>query len=212
MINAVFLCSFWVGFWLLFKHEKWDLKRRSEFYLGKITSNAKLSEPYKAWLRFLASRKKEKILGELAQSLAYIKNITILGKGQSISAVLLMEELADLFPALSKVYLDMAKSLSLNDKKSASEALFAELGVGYARDIGSFLAAWEDIPQNELLGSIEAYSQALRDERTTRIKKRDEMISDLVYFPVVINCMAVLLNFIYVAYFIEQKEALMGLF
>ena len=38
------------------------------------------------------------------------------------------------------------------------------------------------------------------------------MVSDLVYFPVVVNAMAVLMNFIYVAYFLQQKEALNVLF
>ena len=37
---------------------------------------------------------------------------------------------------------------------------------------------------------------------------RVQAVSDLAYFPVVINCMAVLLNFIYVAYFIAQKDQL----
>jgi len=211
-MNGIFLCTFWVGALLLINHEKWDLKKRSEFYLGKISASAKLSEPYKAWKKFLASKKKDKMLAELAQSLAYIKNITVLGRGRSISAVMLLEELSDMFPSLSKVYINMARYLSVNEKDNAKEALYIEMGVSYARDIGSFLAGWEDIPQDELLSSIDAYSRALRDERATRIKKRDELISDLVYFPVVINCMAVLLNFIYVAYFIEQKEALMGLF
>lgn len=211
-MNGIFLCMFWMGALLLINREKWDLKKRSEYYLGKISASAKLSEPYKVWKRILASRKKDKMLAELAQSLAYIKNITVLGRGRSISAVLLLEELADMFPSLSKVYINMARYLSVNEKDNAKEALYIEMGVSYAKDIGSFLAGWEDIPQDELLSSIDAYSRALRDERATRIKKRDELISDLVYFPVVINCMAVLLNFIYVAYFIEQKEALMGLF
>ena len=44
--------------------------------------------------------------------------------------------------------------------------------------------------------------------RYTKIRRRDELISDLVYFPVVLNCVVVLLNFLYVAYFLQQKEIL----
>jgi hypothetical protein len=39
-------------------------------------------------------------------------------------------------------------------------------------------------------------------------KKRDETISDLIYLPVVVNLMIVFINFIYVAYFLDQKEML----
>ena len=52
----------------------------------------------------------------------------------------------------------------------------------------------------------------MREDRLTKQKRRDEMVSDLVYFPVVVNAMAVLMNFIYVAYFLQQKEALNVLF
>jgi len=45
--------------------------------------------------------------------------------------------------------------------------------------------------------------------RQTRQKKRDEMISDLIYFPVIMNVMLILINFIYVAYFIDQRDALL---
>ena len=57
------------------------------------------------------------------------------------------------------------------------------------------------------------YSPHVREsmERITRIRKRDELMSDIIYFPVVIDCMVVLLNFLYVAYFLQQKE-LMELF
>jgi uncharacterized protein YneF (UPF0154 family) len=39
-------------------------------------------------------------------------------------------------------------------------------------------------------------------------KRRDETVSDLIYLPVVINVMLVFINFIYVGYFIDQKEML----
>ena len=74
------------------------------------------------------------------------------------------------------------------------------------------MAGWEDVPPGDLLNTVEVYRSALREDRLTRQKRRDEMVSDLVYFPVVVNAMAVLMNFIYVAYFIQQRDALNVLF
>ena len=68
------------------------------------------------------------------------------------------------------------------------------------------------MPPEDLLNTVEVYRSALREDRLTRQKRRDEMVSDLVYFPVVVNAMAVLMNFIYVAYFIQQRDALNVLF
>ena len=72
----------------------------------------------------------------------------------------------------------------------------------------AILAAWEDVCPGDLANTIDIYRSALTGARYTRLRRRDEIISDIVYIPVVINCAAVLLNFLYIAYFLEQKELL----
>ena len=74
--------------------------------------------------------------------------------------------------------------------------------------IGEILTGWDELPPSEVTKTVDAYISMLREERKTARKKKDELISDLVYFPVVLNCMMVLLNFVNVAFFIEQREAL----
>ena len=93
-----------------------------------------------------------------------------------------------------------------------SAALAKRIKKPYAKDIGAFLAAWDDIAPEDLATSVEIYRSAIRDERETALRKEDETVSDLIYFPVVANAMAVLLNFIYIAYFIQQKDMLTILF
>ncbi|MBR0441146.1 MAG: hypothetical protein IJK25_04325, partial [Firmicutes bacterium] len=157
---------------------------------------------------FISDLKREKLEMELSESLAYVKNLVILGRGKSISAELLLTELSDVIRFLSPVFLDMAHWLHLNEKEKAAESLSSRFGTGFSKEIGHFLSGWEDIDPSELLSSVELFQSALREERMTRQMSRDEAVSDLAYFPVVINCMAVLLNFIYVAYFIAQKDQL----
>jgi hypothetical protein len=132
----------------------------------------------------------------------------VLGQAGQISAEMLLSELSDFARLLGPVFSDMAVSLRQGDKNRTSEALYRELGESSARDIGSFLASWEDIPPAELIQSIDLYRSGIIEARLTKQRKRDEIVSDLVYFPVVLNCMVVLLNFLYVAYFLQQKELL----
>lgn len=202
---------FWLGVFILtYKKEHFLFKfRQYQDYAKEKVEDSNLAKSYRT---FKSNRKKEKLVSELCDGLAYLKNITILGRGENISAELMLEELADFSPLLSDVYISMARSISMNEKALAFDALYLATDNNYAKDIGAFLASWEEIPQRELLTSIEAYLNVLREERLTKQKSQDELISDLVYFPVVINCMMVLLNFIYVSYFIEQEETLAKLF
>lgn len=211
-VPIILIVMFWLGVFIFLKPEKWGLKERSLSYLDRIKHHSEKSPLYLMYKKIAAAGKEEKLLQELSEALAYIKNITVLGRGKSISADFLFEELSEVCPKLSGTFLKMAHYISINDKYEASQALYLEINNSYARDIGEFLAGWEDIPQEDIVNSLDAYRESLRLERNTRLKAKDELISDLIYFPVVLNCMVVLLNFVYVAYFIQQTEALGMLF
>ncbi len=149
---------------------------------------------------------------ELIQSLYYLKNMVILGKGRSMSSELLMEELAEICEILKPAFQDMAHYLHIYDKESAAEVLNGYLNTGFSRDLGIVLAGWEDIPPDELLGTVEIYLDSLREDSRGKREKRDEIISELIYFPVVLNAMLVLTDFVFVAYFIEQQAMFNQLF
>ena len=210
IVPFILLALFWCGTALALTDSR-AAGRRIRALAGKGMDAAKSSGPVKALQTASARRHKEKLKDELSESLSYTRNIAILGSRNRISAGALLSALAGQAVLLKPVFLDMAHALNLNDRERASRALYSVLREPYAKDIGSFLASWEDIDPEGMLQTLEVYRSMLREERITRIRKRDELMSDIIYFPVVIDCMVVLLNFLYVAYFLQQKE-LMELF
>ncbi len=212
-INFALLMLLWLGLGLLAGPRAGrSLKMEAQKYMKRSEESAKRSAPYRKLQQFAAGRKREAMQRDLAESLSYIKNLVVIGRGETMSAQLLLEELSELSKDLGPVFLSMARCIQLFDKQTAARQLYEALPFSYAKDIGEFLAGWEDIPPADLLNTVEVYRSALREDRLTRQKRRDEAVSDLVYFPVVVNAMAVLLNFIYVAYFIQQRDALSILF
>ncbi len=206
------LAAFWTGgalLFLAFRRPHFGLKERAQGIYR--SARRKLSAASSAGgLRRAAQR--DRMERDLAEALAYLKNIVILGRGSRMSAELMLEELASLGGSLSAVFENMAHSLHVNDKEAAALALPAALPGGRSGDIGRFLAGWEDVPPAELADTVEIYRTALREEQAGRRERHDELISDLIYFPVVMDCMLVLLNFIFIAFFINQREALQFLY
>lgn len=149
---------------------------------------------------------------ELAECLAYIRNAIAMGRDRHMSRDLLLEELADISERLRTVFWEMAHRLRVLEEQAAEDIFFDAFSEEYARDIAKMLIGWEQILPGELQNMVEAYRDLLREKRQTNQRKQDEWISDIVYFPVVMNAMIVLLNFIYIAYFIEQRQLLMGSF
>ncbi|MBQ1418859.1 MAG: hypothetical protein IIY95_05560 [Firmicutes bacterium] len=213
LVPFAFLILLWTGIGLLNGGSAGrSLKLEAQRYRSRSGELARKSAPYKKLKQFALSRKREAMQRDLAESLSYIKNLVVIGRGENMSAQLLLEELSELSKDLGPVFLSMARCVQLFDKQTAAQQLYDALPFSYAKDIGEFLAGWEDVPSADLLNTVEVYRSALREDRLTKQKRRDEMVSDLVYFPVVVNAMAVLMNFIYVAYFLQQKEALNVLF
>ena len=213
IFNFIFLTLLWLGIGLAMGPSAGrSLKMEARKYVKQSEAAARKSAPYRKLQQFAAGRRREAMQRDLAESLSYVKNLVVIGRGENMSAQLLLEELSELSKDLGPVFLSMARSIQMFDKETAARQLFEALPFSYAKDIGEFLAGWEDIPPSDLLNTVEVYRSALREDRLTRQKRRDETISDLVYFPVVVNSMVVLLNLIYVAYFLQQKDALSVLF
>ncbi len=223
-VCTVILLFFWTGTWFIFSGTKNGTgsgrllktgavsRRLLKTGCGRLVKKAQdMVRNGPVWRRLLllrSSKARERSVQALSECLAYIRNIAILGRADMLSAETVLTELCEFSPRLRSVFSDMLSSIRLGDTARASEALYAATGESCAKDIGSFLAGWDDIPPKELLQSIELYRSTLLEARYTRLRRRDELISDLVYFPVVLNCMVVLLNFLYVAYFLQQKEIL----
>ena len=163
------------------------------------------------WSFWLEQRRRE-MEWEMGEAISYLRNAVAMGRGDSMSAGLILEELADLQGQLSPVYLKMLHYLRLNEKEKMIRVLSTESDSGMAADFARLLLQWEELPPHMLVEALESYQKNIREVRETRQKKQDEVVSDLIYLPVIMNVMLVLINFIYVAYFIEQRETLLTMF
>ena len=211
-VDLVLLMLFWTGCLLVFKRRSFGLKERALNYFGAGGQTVFTETASGLAGRIRAVKNRPVMERELSEGLAYIKNIVLLGRGAELSSEAILAELSDISPVLSPVYLRMASYMHINEKKKASDCLYEAVAQPYARDIGDLLSGWEEIAPADLTDSIDAFRSVLLEARDTAQQRHDETVSDLLYFSIVANAMAVLLNFVYVGFFIEQAEMLSGLF
>ena len=206
MTDLLCLFVFWAGVFCLFRKNPWSLKERAETGFGKRVMKGSEIKGVLGALKALFL--KEPLMREISEVLGYVRNIAILGRSSDISAQLLLEELSDISGILKPVFGEMSRYMSVSDKKSAAGCFAKNTGLKISKGMGEFLAGWDDVKPSEILETVDAYQSLLSGERLTAAKRKSEIISDLVYFPVVINCMLILLDFVYVSFFVEQQEAL----
>lgn len=208
----VFLLIFWAGIFLLTFSDRYDLKARAEAFAGSLKEKSRKGFLVRYAGRIKTSAASRKMMTEISDCLSFVKNIIMTGRSSGISSQMLLEDLSDISELLSPVFLDMARFMSMNEKNLAVQRMKSAAGGGIAEDVGRFLVGWEELPPEDLLDTVNMYIDTIREDQKTKKRRRDELVSDMIYIPVVLNCMAVLLNFIFVAFFIEQREAFSVLF
>lgn len=198
----------------------WSLKRRAYLREGIADSILK----YRSWESFLESRKKgspfekafrwfkayreKKMDREIFESITFLRNMASIEKGRNSSTDYIIEKLSEHNGLLQPIFIRMLNLLRMNQPKEAAALFSQKVGTPASRDFAGLLIQWDRLEPAELLETLLSYEKSMKAMRLTDQKRRDEIISDLIYFPVVVNILVIFINFIYVAYFIDQKEML----
>jgi hypothetical protein len=207
-VYAACLLTALVGRWLTL-----PARRRLEL-TGRGRDGARKAEKHlrrrlEAWRE---SMKKERKQREIYEAISFLRNVTAVGMSGNMSADLALQKLSEKEGVLQPAYRKALGLLRLN-KRNEAELCFADaVGEGLGRDFIRVVLQWDDIDPRELTASLTSYQKSMKEIQLTARKKRDEMMSDLIYVPVVVNILVIFMNFIFVAYFLEQKEMLRGLF
>ena len=154
-------------------------------------------------------RKAEK---EIYEGISFMRNILTLNTGKQIRGDVIIEKLANRKGVLQPVYVKMLGYLRLNRASEAVLAFNDSNCQTSGKEYASLLVKWDEINPDELGEILTSIQRAAREKRITEQKRRDEMISDLVYLPVVLNVLIIIINFLYISYFLDQQEMLMNFF
>ena len=177
------------------------IKDRAKFYSRKL----KLRE----WLK---KRREEKIDKEIYESISFLRNVIALGSGRRAGADYIIEQLSRREGILQPVYVRMLRFLRLGKIEEAVKAFSTEAVTPIGSEFGSLLLKWDSLDPLELTEILISYQRNIKEVKSTYQRKQDEMVSELLYFPVVLNIFIIFINFIVVGYFMEQKNMLSMLF
>lgn len=198
----------------------WSLKRRAYLRNGitesilryrsweTVLQNRKKGSPFEIAFRVIISYRERKMDREIFESITFLRNMASIEKRKSSSTDYIIEQLSEHNGLLQPIYIKMLNLLRVNKQKEAAVLFAQKTGTTAGRDFAGLLIQWDRLEPEELLETLLSYEKSMKAVRLTEQKRRDEIISDLIYFPVVVNILVIFINFIYVAYFLDQKEML----
>lgn len=216
-IVLVFAC----GFLLLLKGAMWQgwlgwrLSGREALLLGAGKWGRRFSArfvmglpPVTAVKNMLRQNKAQKVDREIFESIIFLRNLVAIEEGRQTSTDYILQRLAEHEGLLKKPYIRMLSLLRMNKKQEALEAFASEAGTDAGKDFARLLIRWDEINPCQLMEILISHEKNIKELRITHLKRKDEIVSDLIYLPVVLNVFIIFINFIYVGYFINQRELL----
>jgi len=167
---------------------------------------------------FRTAKKEELVCKELYAALSVLRNHASAdgsderAAGASVTTDYILEQFAQTDGVLAKYYAGSLRFLRTGRRSEAIEYFTAAADVELARDFIMLVLDWDAVPPHKLKKTVIAFQNALKETRTTKLIRKNEALSDLVYLPVVACVLVIFVNFIYVAYFAEQRALLAELF
>ena len=162
--------------------------------------------PFGLAMQFMRKNYSDKKDIEIYQSISLLRNMVVGSKGYKLSTDHIIEQLAIYSDILRHTYFKMMNLLRLNRKQEAVKLFFLEIGTKAGKDFGRILIDIDEVNPRELEEILISLQKNIREERITKQRKRDEVLSDILYLPVIVNVLLIFINFIYVAYFVNQKN------
>ena len=158
---------------------------------------------------FRTRQKNESIHREIFSALSVLRNHA---SAENVTTDYLLENFAGAEGPLRDAYSGALRLLRTGRKSEAIEFFSASAPVPFARDFILLILDWDAIDPRKQKQTIASFQNALKEARTTELTRRNEVVSDLVYLPVVAGVLIIFVNFIYIAYFAEQRALLSELF
>jgi hypothetical protein len=222
LITGCFVIGMAAGIYLLKQNNvwSWSLNRRAYLRNGiaesilkyrsweTLLENRKKGSPFDALFHWIAAYREKKMDREIFESITFLRNLASIEKGRRSSTDYIIEQLSEHNGLLQPIFIKMLNLLRMNRTKEATALFSQKVGTTAGRDFAGLLIQWDRLEPGELLETLLSYEKSMKAVRLTDQKRRDEIISDLIYFPVVVNILVIFINFIYVAYFLDQKEML----
>ncbi len=162
-------------------------------------------------LKTVKKYKAGKLQNEIYEGLSLLRNLLSVREG-GMTADMVLVKLSKRGGMLEPVYLKMLAFLRLGKNEEAENCMNEYENIPIVLEYASILVNWDMAEREALRETIITFQRSIRQSRETVSRRRNEIISDIVYLPAVLNVMLIFINFIYVGYFLEQREMISEIF
>lgn len=162
--------------------------------------------PFHMVVQFVRNIDRDKKDDEMMECLSIFKNFIVQTRENPLGADYIIEYLASNTSYIKPSFYQMLGKIRVGKKEAAEAAFAEEIGSELAKEFAHLLVQLDDMNPAELEEAVISRQKYISEVRNTKNLRRAQLLSDLVYLPVVVTVMMILMNFMLIAYYLEQRE------
>lgn len=148
---------------------------------------------------------------EIYKAVSQLKNLVVVQRDNPMSADFLIEQLAK-FTKITKLTfsrtLAMMQEGRMND---AADYFKSETGSKLGAEFANILLKLDQLNPYELEEQLTIIQGSVLDERVTEQMKQQELISNLLFIPIVATAIVILLNFVIITVWLDSFNKMLSL-
>lgn len=168
-------------------------------FLGKKT-------PFAYIIEILHNEHKRKKDMELYRALTQLKNLAIAQQHKPIGADFIIQQLMKFTKITKPTFAKMLSIWRLGQEEKACKFFAEEIGTKLSIELSNIFLKLDKINPYELTEQLTLYQTNVREERRTAKLKNNELISNLLFIPIVASALIILLNFVVIVVYIDQMN------
>lgn len=167
--------------------------------------------PFGYMLEIMQKRRKEKIDRELFSLMTQLKNLCIAQGDCPLSGDYLIEHMHRFSSCTRQALSKLLTLWRLGQIEEGCSAFAGILNTKLSIEFSSILLKLESMNPIELSSHIELFQSHIREEHMTRHMRRQEVISYVLYTPVIASAFLIMLNFMVIAIWMDTVNLIQKL-
>lgn len=153
-------------------------------------------------------RKKDK---ELYKALLQLKNLVIVQKDSPMSGEFLVEHLTKFTKVTKHTFSKTLAIMREGSNADAADYFKAGIGTKLGIEFANILTKLDELNPSELEEQLILIQSSVSDERVTEKMKQQDMISNLIFIPIVATAIVILLNFVIITVWLDSFHRMLDL-
>ena len=162
-------------------------------------------------ISILQSQYQKKLDEEIYKALLQLKNLAIVQKEQPVSADFIIEQISRFTTVTKKIFLKTISMMREGRDEDAVEFFKSSTGTKLGNEFANMLAKLEKLNPAELEEQLVLLQSAFRNEKVTDKLRRQEMLSNILFIPIVAVSIVILLNFVIITVWLDSFYRMLNL-